>query len=1549
MATHSGSAAEAAHDAETARLPPSLRIFISSPSDVRPEREIAKRLVEKMNREFFHYLRVEPVLWEREALKATEHFQASITRPHETDIVVVILWSRLGMPLPETQFSGAITGRRVTGTEWEFEDAFAAYRKRGQPELLFYLKTAEITGSLEDEATVLERLDQKKRVQEFMKYWFEDAETKTFKLAYRTFADTAELEEILETHLRGLLKKRIKLAEGEKAQGGIHWHQGSPYRGLESFALEHAQLFFGRTRARNELRETLARQAASGCAFVLVFGASGSGKSSLVKAGLLPDLKLPGMIGQVALCRHAILRPADAHGDLLGYLAAALLGDTALPELTGLQYDRAGLAELLREAPGQAKRVLLQGIVAAKKAEQLAERAEARLALVVDQLEELFTLEGLTPKARTAFVVALEALAASGLVWVVATMRSDFFDRLERLPVLAQLSAGEARYLLTLPTPTEIGQIVREPAREAGLRFEFDPARGLGLDDDLCQAAAQAPSVLPLLEFTLDQLWQRRTEENELSFAAYRELGGLEGALGRRAEEELSKLPPEVQEALPQVLRALATVGQGIRETPTARVVPLAAFVPDSPRRRLVEAFLAPQARLLVADRDKEKGEQQVRVAHEALLTHWQRAKEQLASDKADLQTRARLEQAAGLWQNPKEADHTSRLLPMGLPLAEAEDLLHRRRDELDLTVVRYVEASIAAAQAQAQRSRRRLQATVAGFAVLAIAALIGAALAYLQRNAATERLSKLHWVNGVFARDNGNDALKASHHFMEAAELAGGGLQSRNAYLAGALLMRGLRLDSILDHDGKVLVSAVFGHDPQQIWTWDKTGTGRVWDLRDGKILRTVAFAGNPQSVTASGLGGWLMGRDSDANVRVVDARSGRLVSTRGQKQGWPAFNDDESKLASWTDEGQVGIFDLIKAEETAKLQAPYQEIRKVVLSHSGERVLVMGKDNTITLFRNGDSGASCRSPTDAPIVGALFSPDDNRMFSWTKDGSAFLWDTRSGCKSSDALTEHAENPPIMDALFSGNSRFIFTWNFGAEGALSRWDADTGRVSITFQSANGSGECRESSAIRRGGLNKDESRLLTSSDDCTARLRDAGSGKELRVFEHMKSVRGAVFNGAESRVLTWSDDGSARLWDADTGESIGFPLMHSNRVRSARFSEDGKHILTWGEDNTARLWMVEDQPVDRAFKLPEAPVAVFWEESEGKLSVLTNHGNLEEWSEQGERLQSRHLEDEILGGQFNHDGSRILTRSRDQTVRLWNTGTGQPVTPQLSHPKSAAGILGVGYSPDEQWILSWGDDHAARVWNSRNGDPALKPMAHEAAVKGAIVNADRSRILTWSDERLVRLWDAHKGTVLQSFEHSSGILGATFLTNSSEILMWASDGVIEVRDVKSGSVRRVFHHADTLNGAVTDGSRLLSWSGDGAVRLWDAGESEREVCPTLREPSVAGGVLNAEESPILTWSEEGNVHLWDSRTGQPLTKTLRHDKALAGASLSHDASRILAWSRDGWVKVWHLNVPPSQSPVLQQQLRSGTRLNSLGDIDVLDADAWKELTNKHH
>ena len=679
-----------------------IRIYIASPTDVRPERLRAEQIVARLNREFAYNFHVEAVLWEREPLVAAHHFQdpANLPPPRSTDIVVVILWSRLGVPLPEDRFRGAISGRRVTGTEWEFEDALAEARENGVPDLLLYYKQTQIIADLHDRNSVQERLVQLDLVEDFIERWFGTGGDEGYKAALLNFGTVTEFEDKLYGHLRALLERRVVArAEGMV----IRWHE-APFRGLLSFEPEHSAVFFGRTQARNELRELLARQVERGKAFVLVFGASGSGKSSLVKAGLFADVVLPGMVGRVALVRFAVMRPSDHGGQLFEALAAATIESrAALPELAmpPLGETLESFAELLRAAPAQAVRPIRRGLAAAAQAAELEESAEARLLIVVDQIEELFTQE-LSPQAdRVAFVATLETLATSGFIWLVATMRSDFFDRLETLPALAALST-DGQFLLLPPDAAELGQIIRQPAQAAGLRFEVDTERGLGLDEVIRQATAGEDGALPLLSFLLDQLWRKRTSTGLLTFAAYDELGGLEGAIGRRAEEVFLAQPYPVQAELASLLRELVTVEGG---KAVSRTAPLSRFPAGSPRRALADAFIHAEARLLVAD--AEAGLAQLRLAHEALLSHWPRAHDQISSDSRDLELRGRLEREAEEWRAAPPRQKKGRVRAPGLPLAEAAALVARWATALPPEVREFV--------AQSQRAARRRQVRLVG------------------------------------------------------------------------------------------------------------------------------------------------------------------------------------------------------------------------------------------------------------------------------------------------------------------------------------------------------------------------------------------------------------------------------------------------------------------------------------------------------------------------------------------------------------------------------------------------------------------------------------------------------------------------------------------------------------------------------------------------------------------------------------------------------------------------------------------------------------------
>ncbi|MCP3962290.1 MAG: ATP-binding protein [bacterium] len=516
----------------------SLKIFVSSPGDVAEERVLCQRVIKRLQSRFLGRLTIEPVIWEHEPLLATATFQDQIVLPSETDVVVCILWARLGTRLP-AHITRADGSRYDSGTEFEFEDAFRAFQETGSPELLVYRKTVEPRMSIEDEAALHEKLRQKKALDGFFAKWFEGGDG-SLTAAFSPYQDLAEFEDHMALHLEKLLvRKLVESGDESAAEAPPLWQQGSPYRGLETFEYEHAPVFFGRTRAIHDVLDALRAQAAEGRAFVNILGMSGGGKSSLARAGVLPLLTHSGVIEGVGLWRRAVMRPADRGGDVFAALAAALAAPEALPALAEEPGGVDGLARLLRETPRdeltetlppRVEAALDRGAADLQAEKQLLAKPVARLILLVDQLEEIFTLEQLDDDGRAAFVDVLDALARSGHAWVLATLRSDFFPRCGELPALVALQERAGQYHLLRPSPAEIGEMIRKPAVAAGLDFDHDPDLDMGLDDVLRDAAADSPEALPLLEFTLEQLYEARSERGVLTFEAYRHLGGVEGA-----------------------------------------------------------------------------------------------------------------------------------------------------------------------------------------------------------------------------------------------------------------------------------------------------------------------------------------------------------------------------------------------------------------------------------------------------------------------------------------------------------------------------------------------------------------------------------------------------------------------------------------------------------------------------------------------------------------------------------------------------------------------------------------------------------------------------------------------------------------------------------------------------------------------------------------------------------------------------------------------------------------------------------------------------------
>ena len=741
-----------------------VNIFVSSPGDVGPEREITQQVLERVQGEFAAHVQLLPYFWEHEPMLANAgDYQENIAAPGDFDIFVCLLWSRLGTRLHSRHRTK--DGRVFeSGTVFEFQNALEAarasrtpQRPHGSPDMLVFIKRAPFDPPHAPPLTRAERDERIRQfdvLQDFIHDAFRDQAEDAFNIAANSFDDLPTFERILEKGLRQCILARLPDGVAMETAPPATWTRGSPYFGLRSFEFEDAPVFFGRTTAIDAVLNRLRTNATAGSAFCLLFGSSGVGKSSLARAGVLPFLLRPGVIEGIALWRYALFQPRDGAprrgdaeqrpGDLFRALTDALLKKNALPELTADGTDPEKLAAMLRAEPGSIAALLKGGLSQAAtecmREKQLERQPAARLALLVDQLEELFTQDWITETERAAFVHALAILARSGLVFVVATLRADFFSRCESLPELMVLKDEHGHYHVEPPKDFELGQMIRLPALAAGLRFERQTATGESLDERLRADALRSPEALPLLAFALERLWLKRDRERHLiTFAAYAELGGLEGALRTQAEAMYGEWErahvANAEPAFDAVMRRIVTVQDRgpVGDAHYARAwVEKNAFAPGSAEADLVERGIA--ARLFVAD-EASPNRAVFTMAHEALLRIWPRLASWLEENRAFFRQLARLQARLAEWLTNEKRDDF--LLPAGLPFESARALAANHRRDLSPEQLDYIRRSAGRIHAAARRKRLVIAAAFVALAALAAAAVWQAARAQRQRMAA--------------------------------------------------------------------------------------------------------------------------------------------------------------------------------------------------------------------------------------------------------------------------------------------------------------------------------------------------------------------------------------------------------------------------------------------------------------------------------------------------------------------------------------------------------------------------------------------------------------------------------------------------------------------------------------------------------------------------------------------------------------------------------------------------------------------------------------------
>jgi len=1587
-----------------------ITVFVSSPGDVQAERTIADRLIRAIAQELGipvsvqysnllrHRQTVEsrissaelgsgelvlcPYFWEYQRFSPELGYQDQIPNTSRFDLVISILWSRLGTKL-HPRFRMPDGSEPRSGTEYEIMWAKAQRDKTpGVPALQIYRNCGQPNPPLDPPEKRVEFFRQWDLLKDFFESWEKDSQGQ-FIGAFNNYNNLEEFEGLFREHFRDFLltqvsdeRQRRWLAQRSQVR---RWRD-NPFRGLQTFDFEHAPIFAGRTMAIDGVRTALIQQAEAGRPFVLVLGASGSGKSSLVRAGVLPLLIEPGVIEGIGLWRRSVMRPAAAGSqcDMFDALAAGLLTEEALPELADLESHEPvkDLAAELRADPlGVAGRVKdklnqvsleyclvhkerlrglesgfrqLQRDADAANARLQLEKLQpprARLALIVDQLEELFT-SGFSEELQLKFVSALSVLARSGRVFVLATLRNDFYARYQELDDLVELAKPAGKYDLRPPTPDEVGNMIRLPAEVAGMHFEQDSRTGQRLDEALRDAAAATPESLPLLEHVLSLLYDKQAARGDdlLRWSDYRELGELKGALAKYAETVFSTLSIKEQRAFPLVMRHLVTLGQGEEEVPNRRTVPYRDFVAsgetDQDQKAGAKGFvdLFIEKRLLVADTDSQ-GEVTVSVAHEALLREWQRVKEWLTENREFLRMRDRLDSSLKLWvSRGKQKDD---LLEAGLHLAEGEKLVKDFGPSLNREQIDYVYASVA------ERNRRKKAQAQIRYAVMTILGVLAiiAGFQWIQaerhrqsaeKNAALARAEEAHAKQALASE--AEVAGKLQEQLRQASWASFN--QAERQFQFGewregiALLARAIKFDhsnqvaserffqELIVHSEKALplpiasfnhqdevVGAAFSPDGTRILTASADSTAKLWDSTSGKLIASFDHLSTVLHALFSPDGTRILTASEDNTAKLWDAASGKLIASF-QHQNWiwhGAFSADGKRILTASADHSAKLWDA----ESGKLIASFDhqdEVLQAAFSPDGARILTASRDKTAKLWDTATGALVASFHHQDWVSRTAFSPDGARILTACADHSARLWDAASGA----LIASFAHQDIVRRAAFSPDGTRILTAS--ADHSAKLWDTASGKLISSFDHQD---------EVDDATFSPDGARIVTASSDKTAKLWDTASGKLLASFNHSDELLQVAFSPDGARILTASKDKTAKLWDAASHKPIA-SFDHKDTVENAVFSPNGARFLTASTDHSVSLWDVASGKLIASFAHLGWPFhATFSPDGAQVLTASTEYHSANLWDAVSGKLMASFIHlGELRDAAFSPDGARVVTASEDTSVKLWDVASGKLLASFAHHagfPSGLYPVVRVAFSPDGTRILTASEaDGNVKVWDAASGKPIASLADPEIGwFRYGAFSADGARILAAGYD-MAGLWDAASGKLIASFAH--GPIWQWFLEADRPVLHFSPDGAriltisanktAELLDATSGELVASFPHQDEVFQAEfsSDGARILTASRDKTAKLWDTASGKPIV--SFEHPD---GLNHAAFSPdgarILTASGDNTAKLWDAPSGK-LVASFDHQDTVPWAGFSPDGTRILTASVDKTAKLWDVATP---------------------------------------
>jgi WD40 repeat protein/class 3 adenylate cyclase len=1177
----------------------------------------------------------------------------------------------------------------------------------------------------------------------------------------------------------------------------------NPYKGLRAFEEGDAVDFFG----REELVEQLVKRLGQ-TRFLAVVGPSGSGKSSVVRAGLIPAIRR-GAIPASEGWRIADMFPSDHP---LDGLEAALLRAAPDPPPSLME-------QLERDEHGLHRAVL-----------RLLPSDGSELVLVIDQFEEVFTLVE-EEAVRTHFLGSLEAAATNphSRLRVVVTLRADFYDRPLLYRGFAELFKSRVEAVVPL-SGEEIERAISGPAKRVDVALEP------GLVAAMLADVAEEPGGLPLMEYALTELFERR-DGRVLFLEAYREIGGVSGALGRRAEELYAELDDDSEEAARQLFLRLVALGEGTEDTrrrvPRSEVASL--DVDQKAMATVLDTYGA--SRQLSFDRDARTGAPTIELAHEAMFTAWPRLHRWIDSARDDLRTERRVAAAARDWI---EAGRDPSFLLSGSRLEQAEHwqegsglaVTPEEREYLEASRVESdrrnadEEARRAHEQELERRSFRRLRALVA---VLGAAALVAAGLTLFatsqrgraqiqERTAVARELAAASVAN--LDVDPERSVLLALEAIERTRSVDGTVLPEaeealHRAVTASRIVMTVPGLGGALDWSPRGVFVTEGPENSGMIDIRDATTGDQALPPFEGHDfdINDVRFSPDGSMLATVGDDGGALKGDA---LKVWDPTTGDLLSSvtgRGQVFG-PSFSADGSLVsASWPDEGAVRIVDPSTGRVVRTIDGIATQPFQTALSPDGRSI--------------------------------AFSDGFSSVVSVVDVASGELWFELRG---------HLY--PIPSISWSPDGRRIATG--GEDASVRIWDGATGRLQIELLGHSGTVVSVEWSP--------DGSRLVSAGSDGTAKVWDVdeAGGRELMSLSGQDTRAGlfATFSPDGTQVMTgdWAIT-AVKIWDVGVSGDAEWANLPTDLLTpvDVAFLPNG-HVVA---------------PVDRG------SVAV-WDLGSGRRIRTIGPGS------GSERIAEGH--EPVIRIAVNRDGTRLATvRDFAKVGSVWDPTTGE----LLFEFELLGELTGIDWSQDGDHLLVTDDDGAVSVFDA-TGKETLTAGGY--GVETGVVSPDGRLIATSGRgrspvEASVTLWDAGHGGVVKEIRTPGGQGALAFDPSGASLATARFDGFVDVLDVESG--KRLLHFPAN-EGAVNSvayspgGETIATGGDDGTVRLFDADNGKQLLILRGHRYLVSGISFSPDGTRLASASPDGVVRVW----ALELDDLIRIAKTQVTRELSDDECR---------------------------------------------------------